>query len=82
MPNIRRFRRGVRRVARPEEASREHPVEPRGGRMIAACVDRSDMQPRAVKVLREYGARDLGRAEGLWQHGWKDFDPRAPLMTP
>ncbi|TAK83643.1 MAG: hypothetical protein EPO20_17070 [Betaproteobacteria bacterium] len=70
------------RGGRPEEATREHPVEPRGGRMIAACVDRSGMQPRAVKVLREYGARDLGRAEGVWRNGWKDFDPRAPLMTP
>lgn len=70
------------RGGRPEEATREHPVEPRDGRMIAACVDRSGMQPRAVKVLREYGARDLGRAEGVWRNGWKDFDPRAPLMTP
>jgi len=70
------------RGGRPEEATREHPVEPRGGRMIAVCVDRSGMQPRALKVLREYGARDLGRAEGTWRNGWKDFDPRAPLMTP
>lgn len=70
------------RGGRAEEATREHPLEPRGGRMIAACVDRSGMQPRAVKVLREYGARDLGRAEGTWRNGWKDFDPRAPLMTP
>jgi hypothetical protein len=50
--------------------------------MIAACVDRSGMQARAVKVLRECGARDLGRAEGVWRDGWKDFDPRAPMMTP
>ena len=70
------------RGGRREEATREHPVEPRGGRMIAACVERSGMQPRAIKVLREYGARDLGRAEGTWRNGWKDFDPRAPLMTP
>ncbi|OGA71712.1 MAG: hypothetical protein A3G81_30055 [Betaproteobacteria bacterium RIFCSPLOWO2_12_FULL_65_14] len=70
------------RGGRREEATREHPVEPRGGRMIAVCVDRSGMQPRALKVLREYGARDLGRAEGTWRNGWKDFDPRAPLMTP
>jgi hypothetical protein len=70
------------RGGRPEEATREHPVEPLGGRMIAACVDRSGMQARAVKVLRECGARDLGRAEGVWRDGWKDFDPRAPMMTP
>lgn len=70
------------RGGRKEEATREHPVEPRGGRMIAACVDRSSMQSRAIKVLREHGARDLGRAEGVWRNGWQDFDPRAPLMTP
>lgn len=70
------------RGGRPQEATAEHPVEPRGGRMIAVCVDRSGMQARALKVLREYGARDLGRAEGVWRNGWKDFDPRAPLMAP
>jgi predicted lipid-binding transport protein (Tim44 family) len=69
------------RGGRPEEASVEHPVEPRGGRMIAVNVDRSGTEPRAVKVLREYGARDLGRAEGVWRNGWKDFDPRAPLAA-
>ena len=21
-------------------------------------------------------------AEGVWRNGWKDFDPRSPLMTP
>jgi hypothetical protein len=70
------------RGGRAEEATREHPVEPLGGRMIAACVERSGMLARAVKVLRECGARDLGRAEGVWRDGWKDFDPRAPLMAP
>jgi hypothetical protein len=34
-----------------------------------------------VKVLRELGARDLGRAEGTWRSGWKDFDPRSPLAA-
>lgn len=70
------------RGGRPEAASVEHPVEPKGGRMIAVCVDRPDTAGRAVKVLREYGARNLGRAEGTWRNGWKDFDPRSPLMTP
>jgi hypothetical protein len=70
------------RGGRRDEASVEHPVEPRGGRMIAVNVDRPGTDGRAVKVLREFGARDLGRAEGTWRNGWKDFDPRAPLMTP
>jgi hypothetical protein len=33
-------------------------------------------------VLRAFGARDVGRADGTWRNGWKDFDPRAPLMAP
>jgi hypothetical protein len=70
------------RGGRRDEASIEHPVEPKGGRMIAVNVDRAGMDARAIKVLREFGARDVGRAEGDWRNGWKDFDPRAPLMTP
>ena len=70
------------RGGRPSEASIEHPVEPKAGRMIAVNVDRSGMDARALKVLRELGARDVGRAAGTWRDGWKDFDPRAPLMTP
>ena len=73
---------GKVRGGRPGEASIEHPVEPKGGRMLAVCVDRPGTDARAVKVLRELGARDLGRAEGEWRDGWKDFDPRAPLMAP
>ncbi len=70
------------RGGRRAEATREHPVEPRGGRMIAVKADRPGADQRALKVLRELGARDVGRAEGDWRNGWKDFDPRAPLMTP
>ena len=70
------------RGGRRSEATVEHPVEPRGGRMIAVKADRPGTDQRAVKVLRELGARDVGRAEGDWRNGWKDFDPRAPLMTP
>jgi hypothetical protein len=69
------------RGGRKEEATIEHPVEPKGGRMIAVNVDRPGSDARAVKVLREFGARDLGRAEGTWRNGWKDFDPRAPLAA-
>jgi hypothetical protein len=70
------------RGGQPHEATVEHPVEPKGGRMIAVNVDRAGMDARALKVLREFGARDIGRAHGTWRDGWKDFDPRAPLMTP
>jgi hypothetical protein len=70
------------RGGRRAEASVEHPVEPKAGRMIALNVDRAGMDARALKVLRAYGARDVGRADGTWRNGWKDFDPRAPLMAP
>lgn len=69
------------RGGRRENATREHPVEPKGGRLIAVCVDRGGTEGRAVKVLRALGARDLGRAEGTWRRGWKDFDPRSPLAA-
>ena len=69
------------RGGRRSEASVEHPVEPRGGRMIAVNVDRGN-EARAVAILRQHRARDVGRAEGEWRDGsWRDFDPRAPLAT-
>jgi hypothetical protein len=70
--------RGGRRAS----ASREHPVEPRGGRMIAVCVDRAGTEKRAIDILRSHNARDVRRAEGQWADGsWRDFDPRAPLAA-
>ena len=62
-------------------ASVEHPVEPHGGRMIAICVDRAGSERVAVDILRRHNARDVGRAEGLWRDGWRDFDPRNPLAA-
>ncbi len=62
-------------------ASLEHPVEPHGGRMIAVCVDRGDTDRLAVDILRRHNARDVGRAEGQWHNGWRDFDPRNPLAA-
>lgn len=62
------------------EASVEHPTEPAGGRMIAINVDRPEMEPRALDILRRHRARDVGRAQGVWRDGsWRDFDPRRPL---
>ena len=73
---------GKVRGASRGEASVEHPVEPKGGRLIAVKADRPGMDARALEVLRQFGARDMGRADGTWHNGWKDFDPRAPLMAP
>jgi hypothetical protein len=70
------FRGGRRR-----SASVEHPVEPPGGRMIAVCVDRAGSERAAVDILRSHNARDVGRAEGQWRDGWRDFDPRNPLAA-
>jgi predicted lipid-binding transport protein (Tim44 family) len=70
------------RGGKPGEASVEHPLEPKAGRMVAVNADRPGTDAVALKVLREFGARDVGRADGTWRNGWKDFDPRAPLMTP
>src|SRR6185503_404302 len=70
------------RAGRYDAASVEHPLEPRGGRMIAINVDRAGTERRAIEVLRQHGARDVRRAEGRWSDGsWRDFDPRAPLAT-
>lgn len=67
---------------RPAEHSREHPVEMPAGRMIAVCVDRAGSEARAVAILRQHGARGLGRTQGQWRDGaWRDFDPRSPLAT-
>jgi hypothetical protein len=67
---------GTRREATPE-----HPVEARGGRMIAVRVDRPGTEALAVQALRSNNARDVGRTEGEWRDGWSDFDPRTPLAT-
>src|SRR5919204_255133 len=68
--------------ARPSEATREHPIEARGGRMIAVLVERPGTEKLAVDALRANNARDVGRTEGVWRDGsWRDFDPRTPLAT-
>jgi hypothetical protein len=70
------------RSGRRSSASVEHPVEPRGGRMIAVNVDRPGTDKKAVEILKRHGARDVRRAEGEWADGsWRDFDPRAPLAA-
>ena len=69
------------RGGRKSEGTVEHPVEPRGGRLIAVNVERGN-EARAVAILRQHRARDVGRTEGEWRDGsWRDFDPRVPLAT-
>ena len=70
------------RGGRRSEATREHPVEPLGGRMIAVLVERTGTEQRAIEILRRHGARNVSRAYGEWRDGsWQDFDPRAPLAA-
>ena len=70
------------RAGRYDAASIEHPVEPRGGRMIALNVDRPGNENKAIQILKRHAARDVRRAEGQWVNGsWADFDPRAPLAA-
>jgi hypothetical protein len=70
------------RSGRRRSASVEHPLEPRGGRMIAVLVDRPGTEARAIESLKNHSARDVRRAEGQWANGsWRDFDPRAPLAA-
>jgi len=74
MARVRSGRRGA--------ASVEHPVEPRGGRMLAVLVERPGTEKKAIALLKSHGARDVRRAEGEWANGsWRDFDPRAPLAA-
>ena len=70
------------RPGRRGAASVEHPVEMRGGRMIAVNVERTGIEKKAIELLRRHGARDVRIAEGRWADGsWRDFDPRAPLAA-
>jgi outer membrane lipoprotein SlyB len=67
---------------RPSQATSEHPVEARGGRMIAVNVDRSNSERLAIEALRASNARDVGVTQGEWRDGsWRDFDPRTPVAT-
>jgi hypothetical protein len=80
-------RLGPRRRDQPVP-TREHPAEPAGGEVVAVCVEdehgqMTDREKRALSVLEQHGARDLGVTEGEWRDGaWRDFDPRAPLTAP
>ena len=62
-----------------ENATIEHPVEPPAGPAISVCVDRPGSEASAAGVLRQFNARQIERASGLWADGeWQDYDPRKP----
>ena len=71
------------RAGRYDAASVEHPVEPRGGRMIAVNVDRPDTERKAIEILRRHAARDVRRAEGeLGRTAPGATSTRAPRSPP
>ena len=60
----------------PAESTAAEPVERAAGVVVAVRVDREGTREQAVRVLREHGAHEVERAEGLWANGtWSDFDP-------
>jgi hypothetical protein len=45
--------------------------------MVAVNAADQDAENNAIDILRAHGARQIERAEGLWEDGqWVDFDPR------
>jgi hypothetical protein len=70
------------RAGTSRNATREHPVEPPAGRMIAVLIEPHDSDARAIEQLKRNGARKVWRAEGTWRNGsWLDFDPRSRLIA-
>jgi hypothetical protein len=51
--------------------------------MVAVNVGSGEREDVALRVLRERGAANIERADGLWQDGdWADFDPNAePVLV-
>ena len=46
------------------------------GVMVAVCASGEEREREAIRVLRECGADNLERADGVWENGdWLDFDP-------
>lgn len=60
------------------EAAEPPPVRGAGAR-VAVRVQDEDAQARALRILRDHGAREIEHAEGEWRDGrWADFDPLQP----
>ena len=54
------------------------PAEPRAAVILAVSVDAAgEDEERAIRIMRDHGARRIERAVGNWANGsWVDFDPR------
>ena len=51
------------------------------GVMVAVCAGSEEREGEAIRVLRDCGADNIERAEGIWENGdWIDFDPTAVPM--
>ena len=53
------------------------------GVMVAVHAADAGAEDRAIRVLRERGAQNIERADGVWDNGdWADFNPTAePLLV-
>lgn len=49
----------------------------KAGIVLAAHLRSAGQEPagEALRTLAANGARDIEIAEGVWDHGWSDFDP-------
>ena len=67
---------------RSEDATAEAVRRP-AGVMVAVCAGSEEREQNAIRVLRECGADNIERAEGVWENGdWLDFDPTAvPVLV-
>jgi hypothetical protein len=58
-----------------KEKGESGPPPRQAGMMVAVAVEGADEQ-RAIELMRQQGAQQVERAEGIIEQGdWKDFDP-------
>jgi hypothetical protein len=63
-------------TAQGSEDETAHAVRRPAGVMVAVNAGSGDREQDALRVLRECGANNIERAEGVWENGdWVDFDP-------
>ncbi len=63
------------------QAARESDASPgrHAGMLVAVHVTDATGEQKAIDILRQHGAADVERREGIWENGeWKDFDPVEP----
>lgn len=69
------------KLGKPEQAKEEDNTKPARapGVLVAVRVLNEPAEKLALEILREAGAADVERRQGVWQDGaWKDFDAVAP----